>query len=615
MSSNKNKNNSLKKNESFDLNSTKLHLIVLFVLSFIFYWNSISNETALDDVMVLTNNQFVLKGIDGIPDIISHESFYGATGKISSQLSWRYRPLSLIVFAIEHVFFGNNYSAYHFINILCYGLLCIVAYQFLKKYLFSEKPLYAFFTTLLFLVHPMHTEVVANIKSLDEILALLFSVLFLNSILNYANKTNIIDLTKSIIYLLLALLSKESSTVLLALTPLLLVTFTNEKIKKIIILSAPTFIAIIGYTFFRLSISDVPISKVDIMNDPYLLATAEQKYATIFLILGKYLSLLFLPISQCIDYGYNQIPYVSFSNISSLISLIIYIGLTTLSIHQIIKRKALGFFISAYLISIFILSNAIVNIGPPMADRFLFMPSFFFVIIIIILFKTLQVKINKPFFQYTSLSILTCFVLFSFMKVYSRNQDWKNNDTLYQADLKKSPNSVRMLTYHGGMLVTQTDSIQDSIQKSTALKLAVKDFEKAYKIYPAYSNMYQNWGLAYLRNNNLDSAEWAWSKLKELKPDSKFIAMNKNLIATTRFNYWNKKYDAALPRQNFSELLPLYRNAISYYDVMPGSWILLGQLYFVNNKKDSANWAWNECLKRDSTNVKAKKLLVNPVWQ
>jgi hypothetical protein len=350
------------------------------------------------------------------------------------------------------------------------------------------------------------------------------------------------------------------------------------------------------------------------MNDPYLLATAEQKYATIFLILGKYLSLLFFPISQCIDYGYNQIPYVSFSNISSLISLIIYIGLTTLSIHQIIKRKALGFFISAYLISIFILSNAIVNIGPPMADRFLFAPSLFFIAFLLLMISYIEHKKTKKIFN-TSFGIISfAFIVFSFIQVHARNQDWKNNDTLYQADLKKSPNSVRMLTYHGGMLVSQTDSIQDSIQKSTALKLAVKDFEKAYKIYPAYSNMYQNWGLAYLRNNNLDSAEWAWSKLKELKPDSKFIAMNKNLIATTRFNYWNKKYEAALPRQNFSELLPLYRNAISFYDVMPGSWILLGQLYFVNNKKDSANWAWNECLKRDSTNAQAKQLLVNPVW-
>ena len=614
MSSNKNKNNSIKKNESFDFNSTKLHLIVLVVLSFIFYWNSISNETALDDVMVLTNNQFVLKGIDGIPDIISHESFFGATGKISSQLSWRYRPLSLMVFAVEHSFFGNNWHAYHFVNILFYALLCIAAYQFLKNHLFKEKSFYALCASLLFLVHPMHTEVVANIKSLDEILALLFSILFLNSLLKNSIKPNGIELTKSIIYLLLALLSKESSSVLFVLAPLTLWVFSNESIKKIILSSAPTFITIVGYTFFRLSISDVPSSKTDIMNDPYLLATIEQKYATISLILGKYLSMLFLPISQCIDYGFNQIPYVHFSDMSSLISLVIYIGLGILSIQQLIKRKPAGFFIAAYLISILLLSNAFINVGPPMADRFLFAPSFFFLAFLMIVVQQLEVKINQQTFNYGAGILLSGFILFSFLQVHARNQDWKNNETLYKADISKSPNSVRMLSYHGGMLVTQTDTIQDSIQKSEVLRGAVKDFEKAYKIYPSYASMFQNWGVAYLRLNNLDSTDWAWNKLKQLKPDSKYISSNDYLLATTRFNIWNKQYEAALPRQNFPELLALYRKAMSYYDVMPGSWVLLGQLYMVNNKRDSATWAWNECLKRDSTNVQAKKLLVNPVW-
>ncbi len=612
MSNKKTAKNPTTKVDSFKIE--KLFSVIIFLLTFIFYWNAIPNETALDDVMVLTNNQFVLKGIEGIPDILKHESFYGATGKISSQLSWRYRPLSLIVFAIEHAFFGNNWSAYHFFNILCYGLLCIVAYRFLKKYLFTEKPLYAFFTTLLFLVHPMHTEVVANIKSLDEILALLFSLLFLNSFLNYNQIKNTKSIAITIIFLILALLSKESSATLLVIAPLAMLVFTKYTIKDIILKSIPLLFTVLLFTFIRMNISDFPVTKPDIMNDPFLLATSHQKFATISLILGKYIGLLIAPINQSIEYGYNQIPYVTFSNILSITSLAFHIALFIFSITQLIKRSPIGFAILSYLISILILSNILINIGPPMADRFLFMPSFFFVIIVAILFKSLQSRINKSYFRYAILSILTCFVLFSFVKVHARNKDWKNNETLYKADIIKSPNSVRMLTYHAGMLVNQTESIQDSLTKSITLKTAIDDFEKAYSIYNSYANMYQNWGLAYLRNNNLDSAEWAWNKLKELKPDSKFSDSNDELIAKSKFVLWNKKYEEALPRQNFPELLELYSKAISYYNVMPGSWILLGQLYSVNNKKDSATWAWNECLKRDSTNLQAKKLLSNPAW-
>ncbi|MFM7016321.1 MAG: tetratricopeptide repeat protein [Bacteroidota bacterium] len=594
--------------------SSRLHLILILFTCFLFYGNSIPNDTALDDIMVLTNNQFVLKGIEGIPDIITHESFFGATGKISAQLSWRYRPLSLIIFAIEHSFFGNNWSAYHFMNVLIYTLLCISIYYFLKRILINSSSIYALVATLLFAIHPMHTEVVANIKSLDEILALLFSILFLNSIITVTKKNNRFELVKSIFYLLFALLSKESSSILLLLAPLTYLVFTKLSLKEIILKSIPFASVVIAYSFFRLSISDIPVSTIDIMNDPYLLATTQQKFATIFLILGKYLFLLFVPITQCIDYGFNQIPYVDFTHPATILSLTIYVGLSAYGVYCLVKRNPSGLFISSYLISIVLLSNAFVNVGPPMADRFLFAPSFFFIAFLMYLVIQISTKVSEKTFQYTSGSLLALFFVFSFIKVTARNADWKNNETLYQADINKSPNSVRMLSYHGGMLVTQTDSIQDSIQKSTILKLAVTDFEKAYSIYPSYSSMFQNWGVAYYRLNNLDSTEWAWNKLKQLKPDSKFIASNNYLLATARFNIWNKKYEAALPRQNFPELLALYSKAMTYYDAMPGSWVLLGQLYTVNNKKDSATWAWNECLKRDSTNEQAKKLLANPVW-
>ena len=69
---------------SSTLKIEKFFGVILFLISFIFYWNAIPNETALDDVMVLTNNQFVLQGIDGIPDILKHESFFFISSNVFS---------------------------------------------------------------------------------------------------------------------------------------------------------------------------------------------------------------------------------------------------------------------------------------------------------------------------------------------------------------------------------------------------------------------------------------------------------------------------------------------------------------------------------------------------
>ena len=84
---------------------------LLFSIVFVFYFNAIPNETALDDVLVVSKNEFVQKGIAGIPDIFTHNSFYGASGHDSGSSSWRYRPLSVMFFAVEYQFFKNNWHA------------------------------------------------------------------------------------------------------------------------------------------------------------------------------------------------------------------------------------------------------------------------------------------------------------------------------------------------------------------------------------------------------------------------------------------------------------------------------------------------------------------------
>ena len=51
-----------------------LHIVVIFWLVILYFGNTIRNEIALDDVMVLSENTFVKKGISGIPEIFSHRS-------------------------------------------------------------------------------------------------------------------------------------------------------------------------------------------------------------------------------------------------------------------------------------------------------------------------------------------------------------------------------------------------------------------------------------------------------------------------------------------------------------------------------------------------------------
>lgn len=65
---------------------------------------------------------------------------------------------------------------------LLFALLGITIFILLNQLLIDTQTNYSylihlpFLTALLFIAHPVHTEVVANIKSRDEILSLLFSI-------------------------------------------------------------------------------------------------------------------------------------------------------------------------------------------------------------------------------------------------------------------------------------------------------------------------------------------------------------------------------------------------------------------------------------------------------
>ena len=159
------------------LTDTRLHKWLIFAFAFLLYANTLTHEYTQDDAIVIYDNMFTTKGFEGIPGILQYDTFYGffkTEGKAKLVAGGRYRPLSLVMFAAEVGLFGQSPFVGHLVSVLLYGLLGVVLYLVLLK-LFSYREtvpypaMIAFITTLLFVAHPVHTEVVANIKGLSLI--------------------------------------------------------------------------------------------------------------------------------------------------------------------------------------------------------------------------------------------------------------------------------------------------------------------------------------------------------------------------------------------------------------------------------------------------------------
>ncbi len=195
--------------------STKL-VFLLGIISFLVYANTLGNGYAVDDGSAITDNTIVTRGVSAIPELL-YTPYRKGINLASNDL---YRPLSLVMFAVEYQFFGLNPVPGHFMNVLVFCGCVILLFLFLDLLFERKKTAVAFVAALLFALHPIHTEVVANIKSRDELLCFFFAFLSLYLFIKYIQSKRIILLMEGMLCFFLSILAKETAYTFLAIVPM-----------------------------------------------------------------------------------------------------------------------------------------------------------------------------------------------------------------------------------------------------------------------------------------------------------------------------------------------------------------------------------------------------------
>ncbi|OWY25724.1 tetratricopeptide repeat protein [Sphingobacteriales bacterium UPWRP_1] len=127
----------------------------------------------------------------------------------------------MVAFAIEYQFFGYNPAVSHLISVLLYVLTVLVIFFMFREALGNRyHPVLPFVIAFLFAVHPLHSEVVNNVKSRDELLSFLLGLLCLWSFLKYAWHEKFAYIFSGIVLGVLAPLAKETIIVFSALIPM-----------------------------------------------------------------------------------------------------------------------------------------------------------------------------------------------------------------------------------------------------------------------------------------------------------------------------------------------------------------------------------------------------------
>lgn len=514
----------------------KTAALLLLLIPAVLYGYAVTFGFVLDDVMVYTENKYVLKGLAGVPDILSHDSLHGYLGEKTRTVSvgGRYRPLSLLTFALEYQLFGLKPAISHAVNILLYGLTGLSIFRLFSRLLSGGKAgrwflAAPFLAALLWIMHPVHSEVVANIKGRDEILALLFSVLVMHAILNSLERRSGIWLGASACLFFLALLAKENSVTFLAVVPLTLYFFTGANLRKIL----PSFLILgvvfAGYLLMRYLVigymleSGQPVT--GLMNNPFLEASSQQKQATIVYTLGLYIKLLIFPHPLTHDYYPYQVPLVTWSDWRPLLALFANAGLAAWAIVLLRRRHPCAYGVLFHFITLSIVSNVPFQVGTFMNERFLYTPSVGFCLIAATLLarhlQPAEIPARRPYTLLAAVILGTMLAGYA-IKTITRVPAWKDDMSLNRAGSAVSTGSARANLFMGVALYNHGRSLTNRTSKLAAYREAETYIDKALKIYPTYSDGLKMkagvLGEIYQIDRDLDKLLDGFQKLLQVSP-------------------------------------------------------------------------------------------------
>lgn len=366
------------------------------------------------------------------PEYILHNPLMMASlSKIfSSYYLANYHPLTILIYTLEHKFFGTDMMGYHAISLLLHIANSLLVFFFIYHLLSKKNVLIPLIVALLFGIHPMHVESVAWASELKDVLYTFFFLASLICYVFYLQKGRSFKyLAYAFALFLLSLISKGQAVTL----PLcfLLIDFLLKRkwAANMVVDKIPFFIlsAVFGIVAIKAQGSAILVDHSKIY----------QPLFWGFYGLTRYLIKFILPISLSGLYPYPSTPDGSLPIIVYASPLII--ALLAFVVYRFFRRDRfvvfglLFFFANIVTVLKFIpVADAII------ADRYTYISYIGLFFVVAYWFNKLlnnpAYSSNKKIIQYAGVCVLL--VLSSL--TWGRTTVWKNSLTFWGDALEKN---------------------------------------------------------------------------------------------------------------------------------------------------------------------------------
>ena len=515
--------------------SDRLRAAFLAVLALALYANTLGHGYALDDRLVITHNEFTRAGLSGLRGILTEDYLKGYLGEKANPLAGgRYRPLSLVTFALETAAFGLDHPFVgHLVNVLLYAVCCVLFFIVTTHLLARRAPRggwlsIPFLAALLFTVHPLHTEVVANLKSRDEVLALSFALASLCLSVRAVDHGRRAAAIGAATCFFLALFSKESAITFLAVVPLSLWFFRSPARANLVRVLPGIAVAAAAYLVLRaIFVAGAPARGGELLNDPFLGASRADTWATLCYVLGRYAQLVVWPHPLTHDYAPYHIAIHSWRDAGAWLGFGVQLGLAGLALSGVRTRSIPAYGAAFYLATLSTGANLVVSTGTFLAERFLFAPSAGAALGFAWALRAgvdRWVPVRQRRRVAAALAISAAAALGALTVL--RNPAWKDSYTLFTTDVAVSRESALANANVADALLIRASESAESGERARLEAEAIAHLETALRVHPRYERALEMLSVAQGRHGDADASLAALERLFAVNPRRGKVAFN-----------------------------------------------------------------------------------------
>jgi hypothetical protein len=202
--------------------NSKWATLIITIIGLAVYFTGLTSPFRDDDMTQIVNN-LPIHSLANIRLFFEGGTVYLGKG-IAPLAGVYYRPLQTVYFSTLYTIFGTHSLVFHLFQLLIYIASAVMLYLVFK---YSFKPVLALVLTLIFLVHPINSQVAFAIWSSQEVLFFFFGILAFLLLLRYKSIRSLIPVA---ICLFLSLLAKETAVAFIIMALLYLFWFNRDRL-------------------------------------------------------------------------------------------------------------------------------------------------------------------------------------------------------------------------------------------------------------------------------------------------------------------------------------------------------------------------------------------------